>query len=78
MTILPTKAGITLGRILKKAQQWAGTHASAFAPNEFQLTRFTRSHKRINTDTPIQIEWGEIKPKATCRYLELTMDAELY
>lgn len=67
-----------LGRILEKAQRWASTHASIFAPNKFQLTHFTRSLKRINTDMPIQTEWGEIKPKATCRYLGLTMDAKLH
>jgi hypothetical protein len=44
----------TLSRILKRAQRWASTHASVFAPNKFQLTHFTRSRKRINTETPIQ------------------------
>jgi hypothetical protein len=68
----------TLGRILEKAQRWASTHASVFAPNKFQLTHFTRSRKRINTATPIQTEWGEIRPAATCKYLGLTMDAKLH
>jgi ribonuclease HI len=68
----------TLGRVLEKAQRWASTHASVFAPNKFQLTHFTRSRKRINTETPIQTEWGEIQPESTCKYLGLTMDAKLY
>jgi hypothetical protein len=53
----------TLGKILQKAQQWAGTHASVFAPNKFQLTHFTRSRKRINTATPIQTEWARYDPQ---------------
>jgi ribonuclease HI len=67
----------TLGKILEKAQRWASTHASVFAPNKFQLTHFTRSRKRINTETPIQTEWGEIRPEVTCKYLGLTMDTKL-
>jgi ribonuclease HI len=67
-----------LSRILEKAQRWASTHASVFAPNKFQLTHFTRSRKRINIETPIQTEWGEIRPAATCKYLGLTMDAKLH
>jgi len=67
----------TLGKILEKAQRWASTHASVFAPNKLQLTHFTRSRKRINTQTPIQTEWGEIRPEVTCKYLGLTMDAKL-
>jgi retron-type reverse transcriptase len=42
-----------LGKILEKAQRWSSTHASVFAPNKFQLIHFTRSRKRINTNTPI-------------------------
>jgi ribonuclease HI len=68
----------TLSRTLEKAQHWARTHASVFAPNKFQLTHFTRSRKRINIETPIQTEWGEIRPEATCKYLGLTMDAKLH
>jgi hypothetical protein len=68
----------TLGRILERAQRWASTHASVFAPNKFQLTHFTRSRKRVNTETPIQTEWGEIRPEATCKYLGLTMDTKLH
>jgi hypothetical protein len=66
-----------LGTILHKAQRWATTHASVFAPDKFQLTHFTRSRKRINVDAPIQTEWGEIKPTATCKYLGLTLDTKL-
>jgi ribonuclease HI len=66
-----------LGTILDKAQRWATTHASVFAPDKFQLTHFTRSRKRINVDAPIQTEWGEIKPSPTCKYLGLTLDIKL-
>ncbi|RYN71832.1 hypothetical protein AA0119_g13652, partial [Alternaria tenuissima] len=48
----------TLGKTLEKAQRWASTHASVFAPNKFQLTHFTRSRKRINTEASIHTEWG--------------------
>jgi hypothetical protein len=65
----------TLSKILEKAQQWASKYASVFAPNKFQLTYFTRSRKRINTEALIYTEWGEIRPEATCKYLGLTMDA---
>ncbi|RYO14582.1 hypothetical protein AA0111_g11928 [Alternaria arborescens] len=67
-----------LGKTLEKAQWWATTHASVFAPNKFQLTHFTRAHRRIDTNRQIQAQWGEIKPTATCKYLGLTMDSKLY
>jgi ribonuclease HI len=67
----------TLGTILDKAQRWATTHASVFAPDKFQLTHFTRSRKRINVDASIQTDWGEIKPSPTCKYLGLTLDTKL-
>jgi hypothetical protein len=63
-----------LGKILEKAQRWASTHASVFAPNKFQLTHFTRSRKRINTETPIQTEWGKIRPGVDHGH-ETTMEA---
>jgi hypothetical protein len=34
-----------LSTILEKAQQWASTHASVFAPDKFQLTHFTRTRE---------------------------------
>tara|TARA_R110002003_G_scaffold1780_2_gene23515 strand:+ start:2477 stop:2749 length:273 start_codon:yes stop_codon:yes gene_type:complete len=67
----------TLSRILEKAQHWANTHASIFAPDKFQLIHFTRSFTRIDTSRPVRTEWGEVKPKVTCKYLGLTMDAKL-
>jgi hypothetical protein len=66
-----------LGTILKKAQRWATTHASVFAPNKFQLTHFIRSRKRINVDASIKTDWGEIKPTLTYKYLGLTLDTKL-
>jgi hypothetical protein len=66
----------TLSKVLEKVQRWANTHASIFAPNKFQLTHFTRPFTRIDTSRAIQTEWGETKPKATCKYLGLTMDAK--
>ena len=68
----------SLGKTLQKAQIWARTHASVFAPNKFQLVHFTRARKRVDTERHIQTEWGEIKPKKTCKYLGLTMDTKLY
>jgi hypothetical protein len=47
------QTGEALGKILEKAQRWASTHASVFALNKFQLTHFTRSRKRINTEALI-------------------------
>ncbi|KAH6044453.1 hypothetical protein HBI67_247390 [Parastagonospora nodorum] len=68
---------ITLSKAMEKAQRWASTHASIFAPDKFQLTHFTRSLTRIDRTRPIQTEWGEIKPETTCKYLGLTMDTKL-
>ncbi|WQF90359.1 Putative reverse transcriptase domain, ribonuclease H domain, ribonuclease H-like superfamily [Colletotrichum destructivum] len=66
-----------LQEALRKAETWAFTHASVFAPEKFQLTHFTRAKTRINTDSPLQSQWGEIEPKTTCKYLGLTMDSTL-
>ncbi|KAL6152343.1 hypothetical protein ACJQWK_05935 [Exserohilum turcicum] len=67
----------TLSRVLEKAQRWAITHASVFAPDKFQLTHFTRSRTRINRNRTVQTSWGEVTPKPTCKYLGLTMDSKL-
>jgi hypothetical protein len=67
----------TLSRVLEKAQRWAITHASVFAPDKFQLTHFTRSRTRINRSRTVQTSWGEVTPKPTCKYLGLTMDSKL-
>ncbi|GKT39838.1 Rpb7-binding protein seb1 [Colletotrichum spaethianum] len=66
-----------LQEALRKAERWAFTHASVFAPEKFQLTHFTRAKTRINTDTTLQSQWGEIRPKTTCKYLGLIMDSSL-
>lgn len=60
-----------------KAEDWASSHASIFAPDKFQLTHFTRAASRIDTSKPLQTRWGEIKPSHTCKYLGLTMDTQL-
>ncbi|KAJ6436234.1 reverse transcriptase [Purpureocillium lavendulum] len=62
---------------LHAAEDWASSHASVFAPDKFQLTHFTRAKSRIDTRTPLQTRWGEIKPKRTCKYLGLIMDSQL-
>ena len=66
-----------LEKALQQAQKWAGTHASVFAPNKFQLTLFTRARKWFDIKKSIQTEWGEVKPKKTCKYLGLTMDTKM-
>ena len=50
-------------------QHWASTHASKFAPDKFQLTHFTRSRTRFDTEKEIETEWGNILPSTTCKYL---------
>jgi len=54
---------------LEKAQRWASTHASKFAPDKFQLTHSTRSRIRFDTSKEIQTGWGNIVPNTTCKYL---------
>ncbi|KAK7433457.1 reverse transcriptase, partial [Colletotrichum acutatum] len=66
-----------LQEALRKAETWALTHASVFAPEKFQLTHFTRAKTRIDTDKTLHSQWGEIKPKTTCKYLGLIMDSAL-
>lgn len=56
-----------------------GQHTSiGLRPKQVPAHPLTRSRKCINTETPIQTEWDEIQPEATCRYLGLTMDAKLH
>ncbi|KAI6789402.1 hypothetical protein KC331_g213 [Hortaea werneckii] len=62
---------------LEKAQHWASTHASKFAPDKFQLTHFTRSRTRFDTEKEIETEWGNILPSTTCKYLGVVMDQKL-
>ena len=62
---------------LEKAQQWASTHASKFAPDKFQLTHFTRSRTRVDIEKEIETEWGNIVPNTTCKYLGVVMDQKL-
>jgi hypothetical protein len=62
---------------LEKAQSWATTHASKFAPDKFQLTHFTRSRTRFDVEQEVETEWGNIMPKTTCKYLEVVMDHKL-
>lgn len=66
-----------LQEALRKAETWASTHAFVFAPEKFQLTHFTRARSRIDRDTTLHSQWGEIKPKTTCKYLGLIMDSAL-
>lgn len=63
---------------LERAQHWASTRASKFAPDKFQLTHFTRSRTRFDTEKEIETEWGNIVPKTTCKYLGVVMDQKLY
>ncbi|KAM0724065.1 hypothetical protein Q7P37_000245 [Cladosporium fusiforme] len=62
---------------LEKAQHWASTHASKFAPDKFQLTHFTRSRTRFDTEKEIETEWESILPSTTCKYLGVVMDQKL-
>ena len=62
---------------LEKAQRWATTHASKFAPDKFQLTHFTRSRTRFDIEQEVETEWRNIMPKKTCKYLGVVMDRKL-
>ena len=66
-----------LAMSLERAQRWATTHASKFAPEKFQLTHFTRARTRHDLTQGIETTWCHIEPKATCKYLGVTMDTKL-
>ena len=66
-----------LERALEKADWWAKTHASKFAPEKFQLVHFTRARTRIDVNRPLNTAWGQIKPKTTCKYLGVILDSKL-
>lgn len=62
---------------LERAQRWANTHASKFAPEKFQLTHFTRARTRHDVSQCIDTTWCHIEPSPTCKYLGVTMDTKL-
>ena len=62
---------------LGRAMEWSASHASIFAPEKFQLTHFTRTRTKFDTQRPMRTQWGEIPAKPTCKYLGLTMDTML-
>ena len=66
-----------LATSLERAQRWAATHASKFAPEKFQLTHFTRARVRHDISESIDTTWCHIGPKPTCKYLGVTMDTKL-
>ena len=66
-----------LAAALEKAQHWAITHASRFAPEKFQLTHFTRARKNVELQQRIETSWCEISPSPTCKYLGVPMDSKL-
>lgn len=66
-----------LERALEKANRWVETHASKFAPENFQLTHFTRARTRIEVERPLRSTWGTIAAKTTCKYLGITLDRKL-
>lgn len=60
-----------------KAQHWATTRASKFAPEKFQLVHFTRARKNMDMEQRLETPWCSIAPSPTCKYLGVTMDSKL-
>ena len=66
----------TLKRIHRKAEEWARTHGSQFAPAKYELVHFTRDPK-MNTTHALRLPNAVIKASPSYRYLGIQMDTKL-
>jgi ribonuclease HI len=67
----------TLKNIHRKAEQWARTHGSRFAPAKYELVHFTRDPK-ANCTHALRLPHAIIKASPSCRYLGIQMDTKLW
>lgn len=52
-----------LEAVHKKCERWASRHRAVFAPTKYELIHLSRSTKKFNMTTSINIETNEFKPK---------------
>lgn len=67
----------SLETTMARAQEWATSHASIFAPTKFQLTHHTRRRTGIDLSRSITVEGQLIAPSNSSKYLGLNLDTRL-
>lgn len=66
----------TLKKIHLRAEDWAKTHGSQFAPAKYELVHFTRD-PRANRTHALRLPHATIEASQSCRYLGIQMDSKL-
>jgi hypothetical protein len=66
-----------LKRTYNACEEWASRYKSLFNPKKYELMHFTRTPKRFNLKTGIQIAGIELKPKNQVKVLEIQLDPAL-
>ena len=66
----------TLKAIHRKAEKWATTHGSRFAPAKYELVHFTRDPDQ-STKHALHLPNATIKASRSCRYLGVHLDSRL-
>lgn len=67
--------------VLRKAHKvcvhWARTHGASFAPKKYELLHLTRSPKKFNMKSTVDLGEVVVKPDTSIRVLGLHIDSKL-
>ena len=60
-----------------QAERWAAMHASVFAVKKYELTHFTKTPARFDTEHGITLGGRYLSPSDSCRFLGVLLDQKL-